>query len=81
MTDPSEYTSNNTSNHFEEMKRIKNTDYQDLSEQQLLTLFVENIKNVRYFTMMQLLDTEQFIVTFQVLKFQGFTHFSFVLMK
>ena len=60
LTDPSKYTSNNTSNHFEEMKRIKNTDYQDLSEQQLLTLFVENIKNVRYFTMMQLLDTEQF---------------------
>jgi hypothetical protein len=60
LTDPSGYTSNNTSNHFEEMKRIKNTHYQALSEQQLLTLFVENIKNIRYFTMMQLLSNDQF---------------------
>tara|TARA_B110000902_G_scaffold233750_1_gene277782 strand:- start:89 stop:469 length:381 start_codon:yes stop_codon:yes gene_type:complete len=42
------------------MEEIKNTKYDDLNEQQWLTLFVENIKNIRYFTMMQLLSNDQF---------------------
>jgi len=59
-TDPSQYTSVCVFEQFEKMEEVKETGYQNLNEKQWLSLFVENIRNVRYFTMMQLLSTDKF---------------------